>query len=220
MQVRFTPYSSQHPNGMGYAGPFATRTEASLFAANVLAARRAKGLASSHCYVGTVGSVLDTDADDPVVMNVYREDVEAREPLNRLRHHVTSAIERGEAEPIAGQPALEPKKRLALLMLPAQPNPGDDMSCESYAVEIGVAAHNITKRFGGYTLTHATGAWRNGEKTLIEYVLRYEIAMYDTPENAATLRDIATWAGKALRQQCVMIVLPNGDVEFVQTGED
>lgn len=68
--------------------------------------------------------------------------------------------------------------------------------------------------FSGYTEVHGMGCWRNGETDQREPVVVYSIAM----ERAAViqLRGIAQRMCREAKQECVMIVTPCGDVEFVK----
>jgi hypothetical protein len=100
--------------------------------------------------------------------------------------------------------------KLAQIVLPVFDNEGDSLQwAHDYL------AHLLLEKFGGYTrLNQATGAWKNGDRVQIEGVYVYLTAV----ERAAVidLRDIAAKVAREAKQDCVMIVTPNGDVEFIK----
>lgn len=72
----------------------------------------------------------------------------------------------------------------------------------------------LLDRWGGYTMTEGFGGWRSDGKDIAEPVNIYSVAM----ERAAVV-EFRQWAKGVCtltRQQCVMIVTPNGDVEFIK----
>lgn len=100
--------------------------------------------------------------------------------------------------------------KLAKLVLPTRDNVLTSMWGEHQDVRAMLA-----DAFGGYTQTMGAGGWKRPDgKVQVEPVVVYDIAM----ERAAVikLRDIAAEVAKLCRQGCVMIVTPNGDVEFIK----
>ena len=100
--------------------------------------------------------------------------------------------------------------KLAALILPIADNKGASLFGEHQWLK-----HALLQRWGGYTATDARGAWQAPDDTVLsEPSMRYEIAMEraDVVDFRAIARDVA----KRCRQECVMIVTPCGDVEFVK----
>lgn len=74
---------------------------------------------------------------------------------------------------------------------------------------------NIIANWNGYTAFPARGMWQdaNGDGHF-EEVIVYQVAMERA--DVIKLRHLAAEAAKLGAQQCVMIVTPQGDVEFVK----
>lgn len=101
--------------------------------------------------------------------------------------------------------------KLARIILPIVDNAGNDLFFAHQELK-----HVLLKEFGGCTTTHGNGAWMPpaGGLPVAEPVMIYDVAM----DRAATVvfRSIAARVARVARQECVMIVTPNGDVEFVK----
>lgn len=79
--------------------------------------------------------------------------------------------------------------------------------------------HALVERWGGYTSYVGEGGWKNDAgKVLTEGVTIYEIAM--PLADVVRLRILASEVARDARQDCVMMVTPNGDVEFVKPRLD
>lgn len=117
--------------------------------------------------------------------------------------------------------------KLAQLILPANANKG--VAPEGFVnLPERMAAnrrmdrtHELLKQrllddFGGYTETRGQGAWKppEGRPLVIEPVVVYQIAM--ERQSVIRLREIARDCAIMADQECVMIVTPCGDVEFVK----
>lgn len=77
---------------------------------------------------------------------------------------------------------------------------------------------DLLREFGGYTQSACTGAWRDPATGLTyeDVNSRFDVGVEDTPEIILDkLRSIARWAGQAADQQCVYLLAPSGEVEFV-----
>lgn len=104
--------------------------------------------------------------------------------------------------------------KLAKIILPMLDNAGRDLFEAHRALQA-----ILLERFGGFTSTEGLGGWKDGHKKLYkERVIVYEVAM-DCASTPA-LRSIAIDMASSARQQSVMIVTPNGDVEFVHKLEN
>jgi hypothetical protein len=68
--------------------------------------------------------------------------------------------------------------------------------------------------WGGYTVTDGRGAWLHEGKVYAEQVMIYAVAMERA--DVVRFRTLAAEIARAARQECVMIVTPNDDVEFVK----
>lgn len=99
--------------------------------------------------------------------------------------------------------------KLAKIILPALDNDGRDLF-EAHRELQAI----LLDKFGGFTSHEGLGGWKDNHRKLYkERVIVYEVAMERA--SAPELRDIAVIMVRAARQQSVMIVTPNGDVEFV-----
>ena len=104
--------------------------------------------------------------------------------------------------------------KLAKIVLPVLDNAGHDL----WDAHRGLQTILINE-FGGFTSYEGLGGWRNLHGKLFkERVVIYDVAM----ERAAApkLREIAGHLARDARQESVMIVTPNGDVEFVPQDEN
>jgi hypothetical protein len=98
--------------------------------------------------------------------------------------------------------------KLAHLILPLADNAGTPLDLVHAELR-----GQIGSVFGGYTCFEGHGAWHTAREVIREPVMVYMIAMEraDCPK----LRSLAQWVAGAARQESVMIVTPNGDVDFV-----
>lgn len=104
--------------------------------------------------------------------------------------------------------------KLAKIILPERDNNNESLSWQHQALQDLLIAN-----FGGFTMTKGFGGWVNAERQPFTVVMRenvwvYDIAMQraDTPK----LRSLAQQLAADAKQEAVMIVTPNGDVEFVK----
>ena len=104
--------------------------------------------------------------------------------------------------------------KLAKLVLPLLDNAGRDLFEVHRELQ-----HELLKTWGGYTSTEGVGGWRNGHGKLFnERVLIYAVAMERA--DAPKLRALGVAFATKARQESVMIVTPNGDVEFVHAMKE
>jgi hypothetical protein len=107
-------------------------------------------------------------------------------------------------------------KRIAFLILPLRDNDGNRLT-ETHAA----LREAILDNFGGYTQYLVTGAWRNGDGTVVnDDSLKYEIAMTTGAGDGKMLASIAAQACRRARQACVMIQLACGVVHFINAEGD
>lgn len=100
--------------------------------------------------------------------------------------------------------------KLARIILPERDNNNESLAWQHQAL-----MDQLTANFGGYTATKGHGGWQHpGGALQRENVWVYDIAM--ERQDVLKLRAIAQIVAKDARQDCVMIVTPNGDVEFVK----
>lgn len=100
--------------------------------------------------------------------------------------------------------------KLAQIILPQIGNDGTDL----WRVHENFK-HELLTRWGGFTAHEARGAWLDDRNTIqAEPVVVYLVAM----ELGAVLelRDMARRIASEAKQKCVMIVTPQGDVDFVK----
>lgn len=77
---------------------------------------------------------------------------------------------------------------------------------------------DIVNKWNGYTAWPAQGMWQDADGNgHYEEVMVYQIAM--PRADVILLRALASAVAAAAGQQCVMIVTPNGDVEFIKPRE-
>lgn len=104
-----------------------------------------------------------------------------------------------------------PAKRIAQFVIPKLDNDGKTLVWQHQVYQEAFCAC-----FGGYTAYDVRGGWMNEHGKLFhDESVSYHIAMDDTAENAAKLRKLAQAAAGELKQECIFIVLPNGNVEFI-----
>lgn len=104
--------------------------------------------------------------------------------------------------------------KLAKLILPMRTNEDKTLFLEHQLLR-----SMFIELWGGFTATHGVGGWKNDAgKDMVEPVWVYEIAM--PLQDVVKLREVAAKIGRAAKQDCVMIVTPHGDVDFVKPGEE
>jgi predicted cupin superfamily sugar epimerase len=105
--------------------------------------------------------------------------------------------------------------RVAIFNLPLADNSGNALNDVHAALQA-----DIVDAFGGFTLTHGQGGWRDDVtgKVFCEPVAIYQIAMDATPDNARRLRSLAIWHGRVADQLAVYLVHADGVAEFVNLG--
>jgi hypothetical protein len=107
-------------------------------------------------------------------------------------------------------------KRIAFLILPLRDNDGNRLT-ETHAA----LREAILDNFGGYTQTLVTGAWRNGDGTVVnDDSLKYEIAMTTGAAAGKKLVQIAAEACRRARQACVMVQLAGSTAHFINAEGD
>jgi hypothetical protein len=99
--------------------------------------------------------------------------------------------------------------KLARIVLPQRDNAGRTLYLQHQQLRL-----DLIDRWGGYTTFEGVGGWRNGERDQVEPVWIYDVAMYCA--DASRLRTLAAHYAKLTGQKSVMIVTPNGDVDFVE----
>ena len=102
--------------------------------------------------------------------------------------------------------------KLAAIILPIADNEGRSLFHQHEQLK-----HELLAKWGGYTTTDGRGAWQSQNRVVAEPVLKYEVAMERA--DVVAFRVLASSVAHAARQECVMIVTPNGDVEFVKPFE-
>lgn len=83
------------------------------------------------------------------------------------------------------------------------------------AMHVAMQSRLITE-FGGYTLTHGRGGWRDDAtgETVEEKINIYDVAI-DGPGELATLSAIGASFGGALEQKSIYLRTPEGEVVFI-----
>ena len=100
--------------------------------------------------------------------------------------------------------------KLARIILPER-----DSNNELLVAEHQVLQRRLIDRYNGYTQTKGSGGWRSSTgKIFKEPVFIYDVAMERA--DAPSLRALAANTAFDANQECVMIVTPCGDVEFVK----
>lgn len=103
--------------------------------------------------------------------------------------------------------------KLAKIILPLMDNEHRNLFFAHQALK-----HQLLANWGGYTSYQADGAWRDpAGKVHPELVMVYEVAM--SPADIPELRGVALGICHEAKQQSVMIVTPNGDVDFIKPAE-
>jgi hypothetical protein len=104
--------------------------------------------------------------------------------------------------------------KLAKIILPITGNDGQLLERVHLYVRL-----QLIEKWNGFTVYDALGGWkRDDDVTLNERVKVYEIAM--SLADVQRLRVFASQIARDAKQDCVMMVTPNGDVEFVQPRVD
>ena len=102
-----------------------------------------------------------------------------------------------------------PAKRIAQIILPKTDNDGNSLVWQHEQYQKAFCAI-----YGGYTSYEVQGGWMNDEGKLYrDESIAYHIAMDDM--GTIKLRALAQAAAHELKQECIFIVLPNGNVEFI-----
>lgn len=105
--------------------------------------------------------------------------------------------------------------RMATLTLPMFDNDGAAIPAVHSAVQ-----DKLLASFGGYSKSTVEGAWRDPEtgRVYTDHNALYSIAMDDTADNRLSLRNVAIQAGIAAAQLAMMVTMPDGEVEFIDTS--
>jgi hypothetical protein len=80
--------------------------------------------------------------------------------------------------------------------------------------------HQLIERWNGYTaMPNSTGMWKDDDGNgYFEPVTVYMVAMERA--DVIHLREVAAEVARLGDQQCVMIVTPQGDVEFIKPARE
>lgn len=72
-------------------------------------------------------------------------------------------------------------------------------------------------KFGGFTMMQGQGGWRSphSNKTFLEPVWFYDVAVEDCKEIESELFKLATWLKKEARQETIYLRYPSGIVVYV-----
>ncbi len=100
-------------------------------------------------------------------------------------------------------------KRIAQIILPKFDNDGKSLTWqhEQYQKTFCII-------FGGFTAYEVQGGWMDYSGRICQDTsVSYHIAMDDM--GTIKLRALAQAAAHELKQECIFIVLPNGNVEFI-----
>lgn len=104
--------------------------------------------------------------------------------------------------------------KLATIILPLIDNEGSDL----FAVHQGLK-HELLREYGGYTGVETIGGWAGKNGTVEgEKAIKYEVAMERA--DVCKFRELAAATCRFAKQEAVMIVTPNGEVEFVHAKPD
>ena len=102
--------------------------------------------------------------------------------------------------------------KLASIILPIADNEGEALFYEHEQLK-----HDLLKRWHGFTAVDVRGAWQGpDDQVMADASVRYDIAM--PLADVVHLRDLASDLAIRCRQECIMIVTPNGDVCFVKSS--
>lgn len=100
--------------------------------------------------------------------------------------------------------------KLAQIILPAQPHLHN---CHLWLEQ------QLFTTWNGYTAVVGKGAWEDEEGCgAYEPVVIYHVAMAHA--DVIKLRKLAVQLANLSKEKCIMIVTPNGDVEFVKPSEN
>lgn len=100
--------------------------------------------------------------------------------------------------------------KLARIILPERDNQGESLSWQHQALQ-----NMLVARYGGFTMTQGQGGWKSPEgRAVHEPVWVYDVAMKN--DEVVYFRTLARDIAGDARQECVMIVTPQGEVEFVK----
>jgi hypothetical protein len=102
--------------------------------------------------------------------------------------------------------------RLATITLPIADNDGNPLNDVHAALQLDLIA-----QFGGFTAIDARGGWRDKStgKVYAEPVTQYQIECEDS--DAGKLCDIAKFFGRMANQICMFVMMPTGNVGFIDT---
>ena len=107
-----------------------------------------------------------------------------------------------------------PAKRIAQIILPKADNDGNSLTWHHVQYQKAFA-----HCYGGFTAYDVHGGWMHEGRVMQDASVSYHIAMHDDDGDMSgdvvKLRQLAQAAAKELKQECIFIVLPCGDVEFV-----
>lgn len=105
--------------------------------------------------------------------------------------------------------------KLAQIILPEADNKGEPLLFQHQKLK-----SHLLSRWGGFTSTAGSGGWlRERDNTIVaEPVQIYSVAMERA--DVTHFRELARQVARDAGQECVMIVTPNGDVEFVKPKGD
>lgn len=99
--------------------------------------------------------------------------------------------------------------KLARIILPERDNDNGMLTDEH-----GYLQKTLLERYGGFTQTSGIGGWKHEGVIMYERVRIYDVAMERA--DVISLRNLAAEMATRANQHSVMIVTPNGDVEFVK----
>lgn len=101
------------------------------------------------------------------------------------------------------------------MICPQHDNAGKSLQhVEAYAIKALVAA------FGGVTVDHAKGHWRDASGAVVsEPVWRLITAYEPSAANDAKLASVARYIGAEGNQEAVYVRFASGDVEIVETKQ-
>lgn len=100
--------------------------------------------------------------------------------------------------------------KLARIILPERDNNNETLVWNHEQLK-----RDLVGRYGGFTMTKGYGGWRSSSGSLLyETVWIYDVAMERA--DVQSFRQLAREVARYARQECVMIVTPQGDVEFLK----
>lgn len=103
--------------------------------------------------------------------------------------------------------------KLAAIILPLIDNEGSDLFAEHQTLK-----YDLLREYGGYTSYEIIGGWK-GANGMVEgeKAIKYEVAM--ALADISKFRQLAAATCRFAKQEAVMIVTPNGEVEFVHADK-